>query len=315
MEVTTCTGAAKQMRDSAPAIDLEKVLVVRRLSRFELQQRELGCSEAELEAQYLQVGAGTNPILESHRYFMKQLHNLERVLGAARIVARENADASLLAKHDVIVSLGGDDHFKYVAQLVGDKMIAAVNSDPWRSDGALTSCTIEQLPQLIQALAEGAYSVENWSRLDVSLNGNSIGSAISEIRLGEDDVDDMSHHRICDQVQCAEQKGSGLLVATGAGSTGWIKSAGRYQFPDGNPFDRTEKMARYILREPHEGRMLKKEMWFGEIHDGQSLTVESLDNGDAVVSFDAVRQVPFPRGSKVSVSLAATPLRVLKMQE
>lgn len=300
---------------SSPKIDLDKLLVVRRLSKFELHKQQLGLTDEQLLAQYRARGIDAAPILACHETLERGTHLLEKVLGAGKVVTRDALSLEALAPDTVVVALGGDDHFKHVAQFVGDRLVLAVNPDPWRSDGALTSCMSEELPDVLDALTSGNYTVEEWTRLEALLDGKPIGQCMSEVRLSESDVDDMSHHRVCQGDACAEQKGSGLLVATGAGSTGWFRSAGRYQFPHGNEFGRTERLARYILREPHSGRLLSENMWYGEVTPKQSLLIESLNDGAATISFDAVRKEPFLRGAKVELRISEHPLRVIKPKQ
>lgn len=305
----------RKLPGAAPGIALADLLVVRRLSKFELHKQLLGLSDEQLLADYQRRKINWKPIVKCHESLQRAVKFLERILGADKIVTRDSFDPNSVSEDAVLMVLGGDDHLKYVAQSAGNRRILAVNPDPWRSDGALTSCMSEELPDVLDSLMTGNYTVEDWTRLDAIVDGVYAGSAMSEIRLSENDPDDMSHHRLCQGAQCAEQKGTGLLVATGAGSTGWYRSAGRYQFPKGNAFERTAGTARYILREPHEGRLLGESMWHGEITAQQSLMIESLNDGAATMSFDAVSKVPFPHGARVELRISELPLHVIKPKQ
>ncbi|MBN8548521.1 MAG: nicotinate (nicotinamide) nucleotide adenylyltransferase [Deltaproteobacteria bacterium] len=303
---------ARQLEGAAPKISLDALFVVRRLSKLELHQQKLGLAIPELLDRYREQGIDPSPLLACHESLQRSTRLLERLVSPQHFVTRDALETTTFPPNAVILVLGGDDHLKYVAQYAADNLVLAVNPDPWRSDGALTSCMGEELPDVLDSLVSGEYEIEEWTRIEALCDGKIVGTAMSEVRLSEDDVDDMSHHRLCQGGSCAEQKGSGLIVATGAGSGGWYKSAGRYQFPEGNPLGRTEKRARYILREPHEGRLLERKMWHGEISSEQSLLVESLNDGQASISFDAVRRAPFPRGTRVELKISDRPLRIIK---
>ncbi|HOW37247.1 MAG TPA: hypothetical protein PLK34_03295, partial [Candidatus Pacearchaeota archaeon] len=105
-----------------------------------------------------------------------------------------------------------------------------------------------------------------------------------------------------------EQRSSGVLVTTGAGSGAWFASAG------GKTFNCEDKKLMFLVREPYTGkRVFIPKLLQGEILPGEKLVLESTRDLWGVVSInDSI--YPFNTGDIVEIMLSEKPLKVIKKQ-
>jgi len=118
-----------------------------------------------------------------------------------------------------------------------------------------------------------------------------------------------------------EQKSSGMLVSTGAGSTGWFNSAVRALHPEGRIFGKTEPYGRFVLTEISattgaDGERTKRTLTVppkteGVVVPGSPLTIHSLNREGGVIVIDSHERIPFERGSTATIEIDESPLWVI----
>lgn len=100
-----------------------------------------------------------------------------------------------------------------------------MNSDPVLSHGKLLWGSVQQFAKVIDRFRAKDYLIQPWMRLELSLDGRNVGRASNQISLSAANPNKMSRHMLhAPGGRTSHQKGSGLLIATGAGSTGWYRS-------------------------------------------------------------------------------------------
>ena len=105
-----------------------------------------------------------------------------------------------------------------------------------------------------------------------------------------------------------EQKSSGILIATPAGSYAWAKSAG------GKTLPLTAKKIEYVVREPYIGRLTKPKMTNGILGSSQSITLISniWEKHNGVVVIDSYKkEFEFKNGDKLVARAAKQPLNFI----
>lgn len=304
--------ARRQVLPTEPQrIDTSRILISVKQSKLDWDMATLGASRNSVIASYRREGVDIEKIMASHNAQKRVVNQLSAYFAPEQILERNQLTTEKLANYDLVIAVGGDDHFKYVSHFVKDKFIIGLNSDPARSEGAITSIRIEDLPRLLSKLEQGEFLVEEWPRLEVEVNGQLLPPACSEIHIGDADSEMTSRSRIEINSNGFSAKGSGVLIATGAGSTGWYKSAGRYIFPLGNTWARTTPQAAFLVREPYDGRLSNHDVLTGEFGPRDELVVKSSHNHSGVVSSDSLERLPFPRGHAAKIRFSRWPLKVV----
>ena len=290
-----------------------QTLVVVKHSKLEWDCKNSGAPRHEMVAHYRKAGANVDTILASHDYQLRVRDQVYSQISQQLMFLDEYerlCKSGLTPKTDLVISVGGDNSFTRVSHFLDDTPILGVCSDPLRSVGHL--CTWKaghekSIGELQQRLGTKNFEVEDWTRIGVVLDGKSLGEwGINEVFLGEKERTSMSRYLLDD----VEVKSSGLVVYTGAGSTGWACSAGA------QPFDRKEATLGFIHTEAYtDGMEWTKEAWH-TIDSSENLVVKSL-NDNGILSFDGWgrdTEYKFQRGS-VAELRTGLPLKVLVFPE
>ncbi|MBI4450883.1 NAD(+)/NADH kinase [Candidatus Woesearchaeota archaeon] len=290
------------------------VLIVSKISKLEYEQHKFGLSKEDLMRKYSAEHANLPAILEGHESLVKARAELQALLPDAKLALMTDITAPITG-YDLVILLGGDNSFTYVSHYVGDTPIMAINSDPHRSLGALCSWSSKDLNNAAAALKSGNYRIEEWTRLQATVDGKPLTLATSEYFFGERGRKDMTRHILIHRGNKQEQKCSGVVISTGAGSTGWYDSASRYLFTSGNQLAKTEKKAVWVVAEPHRASHKPEHVLHGELLPGEQLILHSLNDAHGLASADSWEEYDFPRGKTAIITLSDKPLRVVVPRE
>lgn len=292
----------------------KRILLVPKLTKVEWDMKRLNLNEQELIDFYKKEGLNLERIFSSHKKQKESLEIIKKLLSNSDFIDRDSLSEETIGKYDLIISFGGDNHFQFVSHHIDDKPILGINSDPKRSEGALTSIKANEFKEYYNILLEGSFKIEEWTRLKVEIDDKEINElAISEIFIGEEKRFNMSRHIIKFNGGVEEQKGSGLLIATGTGSSGWYNSASRYLFPDGNSFLKTLREARFILTEPYKGRLSPLKLINGCIKENEEIEIISLSDSSPFLSIDSLKLIKLREGARIKIKIGK-PLRVIKLK-
>ncbi|TGK82809.1 STAS domain-containing protein [Leptospira bourretii] len=289
----------------------KKVVVVFKRTKYELDLETYGSIQAykEVARQNPEVFQRT---FESHERQLESRNFLKsHVFPNADFVFRENFDPEDGTKYDLIVAHGGDNHFTYVAHLAGNTHLIGCNSDPQSSVGALLGFTAEELMTAVKNNFHHT-QVESWSLLDTEIlypNGTKLKTvpAICELSIRNNSPDLTSRFWISYQGQKEEQKCSGLLVYTGAGSTGWISSCFPKKF---SPFSKHEPFFHVYSREIRV-KSRETEFSLADFRALDQVEVISEMNGGLAVDSLTERHYPFPPYAKATIRLSPEKLSVI----
>jgi len=139
------------------------------------------------------------------------------------IVTREQIAGWMVEKYDYVFSSGGDGTAIAAAYFNRDKPQLNLKNDP-KSRGKLCFSDIEKA--IISTIA-GNFTIEEWTRQNVFLDGKFVGRPMNETLVGGKGVKlrsfaryDMgySYNGKTTEISLAN---SGMVIATGTGSTGW----------------------------------------------------------------------------------------------
>ncbi len=243
---------------------------------------------------------------KEHKKTMKEV---KRVLAKYKInsvfVRKEEQKKKLSKNTDLVISVGGDGTFMDASHLIkDDTLILGVNSDPMSSEGVHTNVTRKDFEKRILQIINGDFSVEKWTRLEVIINGSGKKAyALNEVYVGASHIYNTSRYSLYVNGKWEKQKSSGILISTGCGSTAWYQSAG------GRPFSKTEKEARFIVREPYCGHLVCGRTISGIIKNGEKLIIKS-EMRDGIVAIDSFKEYKLPKEKIVTVKISDKPIHV-----
>jgi NAD kinase len=309
------------------------VVIFRKFSKRDWDASLWNMNDAELTASYRSSGLSDTKIARIFASHAQQVANFSRlrdVLGTTvpvidwtppHLAADPQEVASnerLLRTAPLVIALGGDETFKYVAEFRQSGIILGLNSDPGPSKGKLLAGSVADFELQLDRFWKDELAVEPWVRLDTYLDNVLIGRASNQVFIGADDPEIMSRYVIeLPDARREEQKSSGVLITTGAGSTGWYRSARNSIAFD---FPRNEQAAEFYVREPQRNDDNSTfSLLSGRFLPGEKLLFHSLHARGGRVSIDCKThrdehgQSTFNEGRVAKICLSDSPLRVLTL--
>jgi NAD kinase len=289
-----------------------KILVVQKKSKFEQDLEKYGSLE-----EYKRICDLQNHLFEKiHQSHLRQEESRRflrsNVFPRAEYVFRDQLKEISIPDFDLVVSLGGDNHFTYVAHETRPKLILGCNSDPETSVGALLGFSVESLQRALVS-GKGNFGLEEWSLIATTLyypTGEVVETVptVSEISIRNNSPDLISRYLVCFDGLKEEQKSSGLLVYTGAGSTGWVASC----FPKKTgPFPKDQGYFQVYAREPRRKDKTWEHFRLIDFRVEDEFEVISEMNGGIAIDSLTERNYPFPPGTRAVFRLGKEKLKVL----
>ena len=265
----------------------KKLIIVTRKTRLqELVERFNTRSQAKFYIEH--AGSDFNDYEREDDAYRSSLEALRRSLDfemPVQLVDRIFVPTFQFQQEDLIVTLGQDGLVANTAKYVGAQPIVAVNPDPGRFDGILLPFLPNQARSAVVKVIEAKAKIREITLAEIELQDGQHLLAFNDLFIGA-----RSHvsalYRINYGKKSEIQSSSGVLVSTGAGSTGWLSSvfkmaAGVASFCGGTnvkPFRMPWEDRRliYIVREPFVSRHSQANLVAGMIESGQELVLESL---------------------------------------
>ncbi|MGY4740427.1 hypothetical protein [Streptomyces sp. ATMOS53] len=228
---------------------------------------------------------------------------------------RADLDRFLFAPEDVVVVVGQDGLVANVAKYLAGQPVVGIDTDPGRNPGVLVRHRPEDSRTLLPSVLAAGTGTAELTMVEAVADDTQRLLALNEIYLGAAGHQTARYRLGLDDDSAVEaQASSGVLVGTGTGATGWIRSVwqergggGRLRLP-GPAEDRLVWFVREAWPSPATGTSLVA----GELAAGGrlTLTVESerlIAFGDGIES-DAVE---LTWGQRVRVGVGGERLRLV----
>ena len=274
------------------------VLVTRRTRLEELVERFNTRGQAKF---YIERAGGDFSEYElEHDAYHRALDRLRRDLDFG--LPRQLIDRSLVPTYtftaqDMVVTLGQDGLVANVAKYAGAQPIVAVNPDPDRFDGVLLPFLPDQAKAAVARVLSGTAPTREVTLAEVQLDDGQRLLAFNDLFIGTR-THTSARYRITFADATESQSSSGVLISTGAGSTGWMSSvfnmaAGVTAFAGGHrarplQFSWEDPRLIFAVREPFISRHSSASIVAGIIEHGNEIVLESLMPSGGVIFSDGI---------------------------
>ena len=209
---------------------------------------------------------------------------------------------------DLIITIGGDGTFLSASHFIKNQLILGVNSNYKKSEGALLSITLNQLKTKLKKILNNKYKIKQYTREQISIfkknHCTTTELALNEAFIGNINPHHPSNYQIKFKSKTENQKSSGIVIATGTGSTAWYKAIG------GRKFRKTEKQLKFIIRELLNGRIHNSKIKSGKIKPNQKLEIISKMN-HGLLAIDSIRTYHLSKQNKIQITIGK-PLKVIQ---
>jgi len=201
-----------------------------------------------------------------------------------------------------VVSVGGDGTLLAASHWVTGAALLGVNSAPRSSVGYLTLARRATVARLLARIERGSLLPQPVARLAVELEGQLLPPALNDVLIAHERPAATSRYRLRFGRRSEEHRDSGLWIATAAGSTAGIRSAG------GQAISLTARRLQFRAREVYRVRGRAPALESGFVAPGEELVVESAMEAGWLFPDGARMAVPFPFGARAVFRVADQPL-------
>ncbi|MBV6492053.1 MAG: hypothetical protein LDLANPLL_00042 [Turneriella sp.] len=263
------------------------------------------------------LGGRIDDIDAEHDQFCRSLESLQGKLYGKlkyKIIDRSFLPAFLFAENHLIITIGQDGLVANTAKYARGQPIIGLNPDPQRVDGVLLKTQLETFSMHLDKAMAATAKIAAITMAEVRLNDGQRLLAFNDFFVGP-----ASHtsarYRITQGERHEEHSSSGILIATGAGKTGWMSSvmnmvsgfAGPLSIAEFNALRWESRELIYAVREPFISKQSKASMVWGIIKESEPLILESHMAQQGVIFSDGVERdhLQFSSGAIATVSPAA----------
>lgn len=257
-------------------------------------------------------------------------------LGRMQVVDRDFVPNYIFGPEDIVVVIGQDGLVANTMKYLDSQPLIGVNPDPCRWDGILLPFKVPDLSLIVQDVFRGRRKVKEVSMAKAVLNDGQSIYAVNDLFIGQR-THVSSRYRLSVGNRQEFQSSSGIIVSTGLGSTGWLKSilTGAINIADsvngainiaGNVTGEIKSMGTrgsgsrqtvkrldwdidYLLfsvREPFPSKTTKADIVFGKVNESCPLKIVSQMPENGVIFSDGIESdyLRFTSGIEATISVA-----------
>ena len=299
---------------------LEYALIIRDKTRLE---RLVERYNTKMQAKFYIENAGGNFDLfqKEHDNFYRCLESIEQELSFVikyKIVAREFLPSFIFSENHLIIVIGQDGLVANTAKYVGSQPIIAVNPDPEQYNGVLLPFRSKTFNPGLEQVLSGKGNFKSVTMAKASTSDGQSLIAFNDLFIGAA-TPVSARYKVHYQNREEAQSSSGILISTGAGSTGWLSSVynmqhaingltgqQRQQQSGRHTIEWNAEYLLYVVREPYLSHATGIDLVSGVVDNARPLTIESLMPENGVIFSDGIEKdfLRFNAGTFVKIGLA-----------
>lgn len=294
------------------------VLIVRRTRLDELIVRFN--TEAQARFYVERLGADFSDYQGEDRRYKAAVAEAQRLLaslGRLQTLDRAYLPNYVFGPKDSVVVLGQDGLVANVLKYLDGQPVVGVNPDPERWEGVLLPFGVPDLGGVMPALFRRELPLRRVTMAKASLNTGQTLYGVNDLFIGQ-----RSHtsarYRLEIGSQSENHSSSGIIVSTGLGSSGWLRSVitgatgiaatlegrDRPAPPANAPWDADQLW--FSVREPWPSKISSAAITFGHITPRQPLRLLSQMPENGVIFSDGIEKdfIEFQSGTLATIGVA-----------
>jgi NAD kinase len=307
--------------------DRKIVLVTRPTRLAELVIRFNTVSQARFYVEH--QGADFSDYLREDETYHRALTDAQEALakiGRVQTVDRGFLPNFIFAPEDIVVALGQDGLVANTLKYLDGQPVVGVNPDPERWDGRLLPFRVNDLSKLMPDVAMDRCRTHSVSMAQAQLNNSQVLYGVNDLFIGPK-THTSARYFIQSGKMSETQSSSGVIVSTGMGATGWLKSlltgAGAVTLAVTNRgktnrlepgcyeqvvtgFSWESDYLYFTVREPFPTRTTGASVVFGRVTKETPLVLESQMAENGVIFSDGIEKdfLEFNSGTKAVIGIA-----------
>lgn len=306
----------------------EKIVVVTRRTRLqELTARFHTRSQARFYIEH--SGGDFDDYDDEDRTYQRALTEIKQQLSRfdelrIQYIDRAFVPNYVFAPTDLVVVVGQDGLVANAAKYVGNQPIIGVNPDPKRIDGLLVPNAVRNIHTAVTGTLDNRAAIKDVTLAQVETNDGQKLLAFNDLFIGaRTHVSARYHLQFGNRGET--QSSSGIIVSTGAGSTGWLSSVlnmvssvdSFMGFEPASPrqlkLNWEDPRLLFVVREPFISRHSSANLVAGMLDNNAELVIESRMATEGAIFSDGIESdfIPFNAGTIAHVSVAPQRARLV----
>ena len=298
---------------------IERIVVVTRRTRLERLVERFG-TRPQAKFYLEHAGGDFGDYVREDDAYRAALSAVRREMKLGlklQFIDRSLAPTFLFTEKDLVVAVGQDGLVANTAKYAGGQPIVGVNPDPERFDGILVPFRASEAAAVVRGALDGAARVREVTLAEARLEDGQRLLAFNDLFIGAA-THVSARYRIRFNGTSEPHSSSGVIVSTGAGSTGWLSSvfnmvaaiagagaALRMEWED-------PRLA-FVVREPFVSKHSRAGLVTGMLKPGEELVLESLMPSGGVIFSDGVEMdaLAFTSGAVAHIRAAGQRARLV----
>lgn len=296
------------------------IVLFRKLSKLEWDAMRSGNALESMSTIYKQQGLDVVAIIESHhrqinnftkiRSLLKRHHHIDPpIIDSSCFLTGDHVALTTLSNADMVIASVGDELATSLGRIIKQGSLLPINADPLTSEGALLWPSVEFFERYIEILFS-SLKYEMWPRIRVVLNGQVLGDAIGDVYIGSKERLKISDYFIqpIPSILPEHQRSSGIIISTGAGSSGWYRST---YWDSYIPYEPEQlSFPFFVASEPYRGKLSNCQLIKSALKVGDTITMRSL-MPDGIIALDNREIITFNRESTTKIVAKDSAIEVI----
>lgn len=302
-----------------PDTESKLILVTRRTRLEELRAHYPTTSHARFYIEHL--GADFSDYEREDSIYHQRVREASETLdglGRLQVLPREFLPNYIFGPRDTVVVIGQDGLVANTMKYLDTQPVIGVNPDPARWDGVLLPFQVHDLRRITMEVIRGRRPVETITMARAELSDGQVLHAVNDLFIGVRGHTSARYEIEFERAR-EQQSSCGVIVSTGLGSTGWLKSIvtgacgiaekilGRtIELRTAGAFPRDADYLVFSVREPFPSRTSTANIVFGRVTRDQPLTIVSGMAENGIIFSDGIEAdfVNFNAGMRAVISVA-----------
>jgi hypothetical protein len=253
--------------------------------------------------------------LDENRELKLALSEIESVLkiyGRVQVLERSFLPNFLFGPDDLVVVAGQDGLVANTLKYLKGQPLIAIKPAPQRFDGQLLPFKLADINTILNAVLNNRFSAKAVTMAQAELNDGQTLLAVNDLYIGPK-LPISARYELEYNGQREVQSSSGVLISTGLGSTGWLRSlvTGATAISNSQSHKQYEmpwdsRQLCYCVREPFPSQTTGTSLVFGKIEPSQHFSLTSRMAEGGIIFSDGIVDdaIEFNSGTIASIAVA-----------
>lgn len=226
-------------------------------------------------------------------------------------VERDSLPQFLFAPEDIVVVVGRDGLVANVAKYLAGQLVVGFNPFPHANAGVLTRHDPASAAGVLAAVGAGRIAIEERTMVAATSDDGQEITALNDLYVGDPGHQSARYEIRAPGADAEAQSSSGIVVGTGTGATGWLRSLANDRHAAGLLPQPAAPALAWFVREAWPSPYTSASLTMGAFQAPEQLTVD-VRSDTMVVFGDGIEtdRLVASHGQRIEVTVSSKRLRL-----